>query len=265
MDPDPISIWSLNKVAGVKRCNFPPIYLLTPDLKVGGNKKQWGSGRSQMLGNGLGPWRSRFINNLNTQLLNKKHISFSALSSKTNTVSDYFDIQGCGANNLASAHWSSLRQLRCGQNSQRKLWTRFELADFFLVRVASLFTLRTFGELINWRVVSRKVLFDPHHFLSNKSPIHFAGENGKGNTVRFSMANGFFKIKMDIDRHGPRRMPDNCKNLNPPYFSLPSTFNRARSMTSETWRYCKQFSFRIQIIKKRKKTPLFMLIDRSEY
>jgi hypothetical protein len=33
-----------------------------------------------------------------------------------------------------------------------------------------------------------------------------------------------FKIKMDIDRHGPRRMPDNCKNLNPPYFSLPSTF-----------------------------------------
>ncbi len=50
-------------------------------LKVGGNEKQWGSGRSQMLGNGLGPWRSRFIYNLNTQLLNKNHISFSALSS----------------------------------------------------------------------------------------------------------------------------------------------------------------------------------------
>jgi hypothetical protein len=30
--------------------------------------------------------------------------------------------------------------------------------------------------------------------------------------------------KMDIDRHGPRLMPNNCKNLNPPYFSLPSTF-----------------------------------------
>jgi hypothetical protein len=53
-------------------------------LKVGGNEKQWGSGRSQMLGNGLGPWRSRFIYNLNTQLLNKNHISFSALSSKMN-------------------------------------------------------------------------------------------------------------------------------------------------------------------------------------
>jgi hypothetical protein len=25
-------------------------------------------------------------------------------------------------------------------------------------------------------------LFDPHHFLSNYSPIHFAGESGNGNT-----------------------------------------------------------------------------------
>jgi hypothetical protein len=53
-------------------------------LKVGGNEKQWGSGRSQMLGNGLGPWRSRFIYNFNTQLLNKNHISVSALTSKMN-------------------------------------------------------------------------------------------------------------------------------------------------------------------------------------
>ncbi len=68
------------------------------------------------------------------------------------------------------------------------------MADFFLIRVASLFTLRTFGAQINWRVISRKVLFDPHRFLSN------------------------------IHRHGPRHMPNNCKNLNPSYFSLPSTF-----------------------------------------
>jgi hypothetical protein len=32
-------------------------------------------------------------------------------------------------------------------------------------------------------------------------------------------------MKMDIDRHGPRPMPNSCKNLNPPNFSLPSTFN----------------------------------------
>ncbi len=35
-----------------------------------------------------------------------------------------------------------------------------------------------------------------------------------------------FKMKMDIDRHGPRPMPNNCKNLNPPNFSLASTFKR---------------------------------------
>jgi hypothetical protein len=34
-----------------------------------------------------------------------------------------------------------------------------------------------------------------------------------------------FKKKMDIDRHGPRPMPNNCKNFNPPTFSLPTTFN----------------------------------------
>ncbi len=58
--------------------------IISISLKVGGNEKQWGPGRSQMLGNGLGPWRSRFVYNLNTQLLNKNHISFSALSSKMN-------------------------------------------------------------------------------------------------------------------------------------------------------------------------------------
>ncbi len=42
--------------------------------------------------------------------------------------------------------------------------------------------------------------------------------------IRFAMANSMFKTKMDIDRHGPRLMPKNCKNLNPPYFSLPTTF-----------------------------------------
>jgi hypothetical protein len=32
-------------------------------------------------------------------------------------------------------------------------------------------------------------------------------------------------MKIDIDRHGPRPMPNNCKNFNPPNFSLPTTFN----------------------------------------
>ncbi len=85
----------------------------------------------------------------------------------------------------APLYWRTealLRKRRCGSNSERKLWSWIEFVDFFLVRAASLFTLQTFGAQINWRVISMKVLFDPQRFLSNKSPIHFAGESGKGNT-----------------------------------------------------------------------------------
>ncbi len=38
-------------------------------------------------------------------------------------------------------------------------------------------------------------------------------------------------MKKVIDRHGPRLMPNNGKNLNPPNFSLPSTFNRGKNKT----------------------------------
>ncbi len=102
--------------------------------------------------------------------------------SPANWVSDYFDIKGCGANNRARAHGSSLRQWQCGWNLHHKLWNSFKMANFFLVRTASLFTLRTFGAQINLRVISRKALFAPHRFLSNKSPIHFAGESWNRNT-----------------------------------------------------------------------------------
>jgi hypothetical protein len=71
---------------------------------------------------------------------------------------------------------------------------------FFLVRAASLFTLRTFGAQINWRVLSRKVLFDPHLFFSNKSPIHFAGESGKGNTF----LNGKQHVQNENGHRSPR-------------------------------------------------------------
>jgi hypothetical protein len=60
-----------------------------------------------------------------------------------------------------------LHQGRCGKNSQRKLW---QLSKLLIFLTAALFTLRTFGAEINWRVRG-KVLFDPHRFLSNKSPF----------------------------------------------------------------------------------------------
>ena len=71
---------------------------------------------------------------------------------------------------------------------------------FFLVRAASLFTLRTFGAQINWRVISRKVLFDPQRFLSNKSPIQFAGESGKGNMF----LNGKRHVQNENGHRSPR-------------------------------------------------------------
>jgi hypothetical protein len=56
-----------------------------------------------------------------------------------------------------------------------------------------------------------------------------------------------FKMKMDIDRHGPRPMPNNCKNLNPPNFSLPTTFKAKIirficTYVDEIYKYVPQFS-----------------------
>ncbi len=96
----------------------------------------------------------------------------------------------------APLYWRTealLCKWRCGSNSERKLWTRFEFADFFLFWAASLFTLRTFGAQINWHVLSRKVLFVPHRFLSNKLPIHFPGESGKGNVSQWQTARSKWK------------------------------------------------------------------------
>jgi len=63
--------------------------------------------------------------------------------------------------------------------------------------------------------------------------------------ICFSMANGTFKIKMDIDRHGSRPMPNSCKNLNPPNFSLPSTFKYEIELQSSR-DYIYLLSFRLK-------------------
>ncbi len=72
-------------------------------------------------------------------------------------------------------------------------------------------------------------MFDPHRLF-----ILLEREEKE---IRFSMANSKFEMKMDIDRHVPRLMPNNCKNLNPPNFSLPSTFkgNFLREVASWYW------------------------------
>jgi hypothetical protein len=50
--------------------------------------------------------------------------------------------------------------------------------------------------------------------------------------IGIGMAIGMFKKKMDIDRQGPRLMPNNCQSLDPPYFSLPTTF-KEKGFTSD--------------------------------
>jgi hypothetical protein len=69
-------------------------------------------------------------------------------------------------------------------------------------------------------VISRKVLFV-------KVIAYLIFERAE-TEIRFSMANCMFKNKMDIDRHGPRRMPNNYQHLDPLYFSLRTTFNSSR-------------------------------------
>ncbi len=50
-----------------------------------------------MLGYGPGPWRSRFIFNLNMQFLSKK-FPFPLITAKG--IGDYFDIRRCGAEQI---------------------------------------------------------------------------------------------------------------------------------------------------------------------
>ncbi len=152
-----------------------------------------------MLDNGLGPWLSMFIYNLYMQFLSKmSYFLFRFVTEKW--IGDYFEIRRYAQNFGASIYLRVITMKTCFAHKLnhgeiiaaplywrtkaflRQIWTRFELVDFFLVRAASLFTLRTVGAQINWRIISSKVLFDPHRFLSNKSPIPFPGENGKGNT-----------------------------------------------------------------------------------
>ncbi len=52
--------------------------------------------------------------------------------------------------------------------------------------------------------------------------------------IRLSMANCTFKMKMDIDRHSPRLMPNNCQHLDPPHFSLPTTVKQTLEVKTAT-------------------------------
>ncbi len=98
---------------------------------------------------------------------------------------------------------------------------------------------RTFGAQINWRVISRNVLLDPHRFLPNLSTFRFAMKSGN----RITFFNGKRNVQNEngIDRHGPRLMPNNCQHLDPPIsrYQLPLN-NTQRS--SPLWPFLLLFS-----------------------
>ncbi len=78
-----------------------------------------------------------------------------------------------------------------------------EIADFFLVRAASPLTPRRFGEQkIDGISVWRSCLICITNCQSNRLLILLQRAEM---VVRFSIANSIFNLKMDIDRHGPRR------------------------------------------------------------
>jgi hypothetical protein len=46
------------------------------------------------------------------------------------------------------------------------------------------------------------------------------------------IANGKFNKKINIDRHALRLLPNTRQHLDPPYFSLPTTFKKVDSLSS---------------------------------
>jgi hypothetical protein len=82
----------------------------TVPLKVVGNEKLGGLKFLQLLGIGLGPWRSISIFILNMPFANTKRISVSALSSK---IGDLFAIRRCGSNKIFLL---TTRQFICAPN-----------------------------------------------------------------------------------------------------------------------------------------------------
>jgi hypothetical protein len=65
----------------------------------------------------------------------------------------------------------------------------------------------------------------------------------------FSMANVFFNNTMDIVHHGPRQMPNHCQHLDPPYFSLPTTFKIRKKFFEQAYtNYCLHYNCYLALV-----------------
>ncbi len=99
-----------------------------------------------------------------------------------------------------------------------------ELADLFSCSGSVSFyapNIRCANSFTRYKLISRKVMFDPHRFCQTNRLI-IVLERAE-TEIRFALANSMFRTKMDIDRHGPRLVSNSCKNRNPTKFLLPTT------------------------------------------
>ncbi len=133
-------------------------------------------------------------------------------------IGDYFDIKGCGQTIM---QWHI--EVPCvNGDADRILSVNHEPADFFLVRVASLFTLRRFGAEINWRVKQTGPVWSAS-LIVKVIAYKFAVTSGKGNKI--------FNQKLHVQTvHKPRSprsetiIPNIYLLLDPPFLSSPTTF-----------------------------------------
>jgi hypothetical protein len=140
--------------------------------------------------------------------------------SPTKCISDYFDIKGCGANNEAMTHRSSLRQWRCGLNPQCESWTCGFLFLFWprlLLRFEHNVRLLIDALQVGWSCLIRIAFCQ-----TNRLPYSFCWRARKRKYVsQWQRACSKWKWTSIVT---VPNLPNSCKILNPPYFSLPTTF-----------------------------------------
>jgi hypothetical protein len=151
------------------------------------------------------------------QFLSKTLFPFPLVTAKL--WGDNFDIKGCGAKNDAIPG-SMAMWIEFAAQIMKQFWTcgffsSWDRISFQAPKIRCAIILTFF--LVGRSCLSRIAYCQRNRLLILLERVE--------REIRFSMANGMFKMKMDINCHGPRLMSNNCQHLDPPYFSLPTIFN----------------------------------------
>jgi hypothetical protein len=160
--------------------------------------------------------------------LRKTFLSFPAWNAKL--ISNYFDNKQCGSNKIFLL---IACQIICAPN----LWSvKRDAAQKRKKFVSSWFTLR----ILSASPLTQGTLMRHCIIVCNESLIvkvianQYCWRERKRKYVLILNGTTCLK-KMDIDIHGPRPMPNIFQFLDPPYFSLPTTFNRNFNVFVTFW------------------------------